>query len=61
MASVRNHQELPPCQTAPVPASSKTDLPLAEVEPISYTGSTSVLTGLRKGNKHCTTSAGREE
>ncbi|KAK4810725.1 hypothetical protein QYF61_007699 [Mycteria americana] len=35
VASVRRHQKLPPCQTEPVPAGSKTDPLLAKAEPIN--------------------------
>ena len=42
-------------------ASSKTNPLLVKVEPISDTGSTSVITYLRKGKKHCTTAAARRE
>jgi len=34
-----------------VPASSKTDLPLAKAKPVSDSGSTSVITYLRRGKK----------
>ncbi|GAB0207045.1 epimerase family protein SDR39U1 [Grus japonensis] len=61
MASVRRCQKLPPCQTEPVPASSKMDPPLAKAETISNGGSASVITYLRKGKNCCATAAGREE
>ncbi|GAB0206480.1 hypothetical protein GRJ2_003113600 [Grus japonensis] len=35
-----------------MPASSKTDPPLAKAEPISDNGSASVITYLRRGKKH---------
>ena len=54
MASVRTHQELPPCQSAPVPAGSKIDPPLPKAESISDVGSVSVITYLRKSKKHYT-------
>lgn len=60
VASVRKHQELPLCQIEPVPAGSKTDLPLAKAEPISSVCGTSVIIGLRSGNK-CCAAAVREE
>ena len=52
--SVRRHQKLPPCQTEPVSAISKTDPLLAKVEPTSGVGHTSVVTYLRKGKNCCT-------
>ena len=61
MTAVRRHQKLPPCQAEPVPASSKTDLPLAKAEPVSDVGSAFVITYLRKGKNCCATAAGREE
>jgi len=51
VASVRRHQELPPCQAEPVPTDFKTDPPLAKAEPISNVGYTSVIACLRKGKK----------
>jgi len=47
--SVRNCQKLPRCLTDPVPAGSKVDPPLANAEPISDGGSTSMITDLRRG------------
>ena len=44
VASVRRDQELPPCQTEPVPASSKMDPLLAKAEPISEASGASVIT-----------------
>ncbi|KAK4831741.1 hypothetical protein QYF61_018871 [Mycteria americana] len=61
MASVTRHQKLPPCQRETVPASSKTVPLLAKAEPISDVSSASVITHLRKGKKHCATTAKREE
>ncbi|KAK4830635.1 LOW QUALITY PROTEIN: hypothetical protein QYF61_012460 [Mycteria americana] len=61
VASVRRHLELPPCQTEPVPASSKSDPPLAKAEPINNVGSASVITYLRRGKKCSTTAAERKE
>ncbi|KAK4815591.1 hypothetical protein QYF61_004806 [Mycteria americana] len=52
VASVRRCQKLHPCWTEPDPAGSKTDPPLAKAEPISNSGSTSVITYLRMG-KNC--------
>jgi len=46
VASVRRHQELPPCWTEPVTVGSKTEL--AKVEPINDAGGTSKITYLRK-------------
>jgi len=51
MTSVRSCWKLPPCLTEPVPAGSKTDLPLAKAKPISDGGSAPVITDLRKGKK----------
>ena len=39
------------CPIEPMPASSKTDPPLAKAEPISNSGSASGITYLRKGKK----------
>lgn len=61
MTSVREHQDLPLCQTEPVPAGSKLDPLLAEAESISNVGSVSVITYLGKGKKCCTSATGREE
>lgn len=60
VASVTRHQKLLPCQAEPITAGSKTDLPLAKVEPISSAGGASVVKYLRKGKKHCA-AAVREE
>jgi len=51
VASVRSYEKLPPHLTKPVPAGSKTDLPLAKAKPISNGGSASVTTYLRKARK----------
>jgi len=48
---VRSCEKLPPCLIKPVPASSKTDPPLAKARPISDGGSTSVIIYLRKRRK----------
>ena len=48
---MRSCWKLPPCPIEPMPASSKTDPLLAEAEPISNSGSTSVITYLRKGKE----------
>jgi len=53
VASVGRHQELPPCWTDPVPASSRTDPPLVKIKPISYGGCSSVIRYLRNGKNHC--------
>jgi len=50
---VRSCKKLPPCPLEPMPAGSKTDLPLAEAKPISDGGSASGITYLRKGEKNC--------
>jgi len=61
VASVRRHQELPPCQTEPMPAGSKTDPLLAKAEPTSCGGSASVIMYLRRGKNCWATAAGRED
>jgi len=48
VASVRSCQKLSPCPMEPMPAGSKTDLPLAKAKPISDGGSTSGITHLRR-------------
>ena len=48
VASVRRCQKLPQCLTEPMPAGSKTDLPLAKAEPIGDSGSTSVITYFKR-------------
>ena len=53
MPSVRSCSKLPPCLTEPVPASSKTDPPLAKAKAISDGGSTFGITDLRRGRKSC--------
>jgi len=47
MASVRRHQELPPCWTATASASSKTDPLLPKAEPVSDAGGASVTTFMK--------------
>ncbi|CAM9245182.1 unnamed protein product [Bubo scandiacus] len=44
-----------------MPASSKTDPPLAKAEPISSSGSTSGITYLRRGKSCCTTATAAGE
>jgi len=51
MASVRSCEKLPPWLIKPVPAGSKTDLPLAKAKPVRDSGSASVRTYLRRGRK----------
>ena len=51
VASVRSCEKLPPCLIKPVPAGSKTDSSLAKAKPISDSGSTSVITHLRRAKK----------
>jgi len=51
MMSMRRDQELPLCLTKTVPAGSKVDILLAKAEPIRNSGSTSVITYLRQGEK----------
>jgi len=61
-ASVRSCEKLPPCLTEPVPASFKTDPPLAKDKPISNGGSASVITFKKGKKKNCgETAAKREE
>lgn len=61
MASVRRCQKPPQCQTEPVPDIFKVDTTLAKAEPISDSGSISVIMYLRKGKSCCATTAEREE
>jgi len=51
LASVRSCKRLPPRLIKPVPAGSKTDLPLAKAKPISNGGSASVITDLTRKKK----------
>ena len=51
VASVRSCWKLPLCPTQSMPAGSKTDPPPAKAEPISHSGSTSVITYLRRKKK----------
>jgi len=51
VASVRSCEKLSPCPTEPKPDSFKTDPLLAKAEPINNSGSTSVITCLRRGKK----------
>jgi len=51
VASVRSCEKLPPCLIKPVPAGSKMDPPPPKAKPISNSGSTSVITYLRKERK----------
>ncbi|GAB0178358.1 zinc finger and BTB domain-containing protein 5 [Grus japonensis] len=53
VASVRRHQELPPCEIQLVTACSKTDLPLPKAGPISQAGGASAIMCLRKRKSHC--------
>ena len=50
---MRSCQKLPLCPIEPMPAGSKTDLPLAKAEPIGDSGSASRITYLRKGKCYC--------
>jgi len=52
VASVRSYEKLPPCLIKPVPASSKTDPPLAKAKPSSDDGSASGIADLRSGKKN---------
>jgi len=58
---VRSSEKLPPCLIKPVPAGSKTDPQLAKGKPISDSGSTSVITELRRGRKNCGKTAMKRE
>lgn len=49
---VERDQELPLCVRNTAPGGSKTDLPLAKVEPIINFGDVSIITYLRKGKKY---------
>lgn len=46
---VERDQELPLCVTKTAPGGFKTDMPLAQVEPIINFGGVSIITYLRKG------------
>lgn len=48
------HQKLSPCQTEPVPVSSKMDLLLPQAEPLSHASDASAIRYLEKGKEHCT-------
>jgi len=61
VASVRRCQKLSLCLTEPVPAGSTTDPLLAKAEPISDSGSASVITQLRRGKTCCGTAVEGEE
>jgi len=61
VASVRSCEKLPPCLIEPVPASSKTDLLLAKAEPLSDSGSASVITYVRRGKTCSEVAIEREE
>lgn len=52
VVTIKKHQKLLPCETQPVPASPKMDLPLAKAGPISDADSASVIIYLRKGKKN---------
>ena len=58
---MRRCQKLPLCPTEPMPATSKTDPPLAKAEPINDSGSASVITDLRKGKSYCTAAIAARE
>ena len=51
VAAVRSCQKLPLCLIEPMPASSKSNPPLAKAEPISNSGNASVIAYLRKGKE----------
>lgn len=48
---MRKYQRFPLCLIEPMPASSKSDLLLVKAKSISYSGSTSAITYLRRGKK----------
>jgi len=48
---MRSCQKLPSCLMEPMPAGSKTDLPLAKAKPISDSGSAAGITDLRREQK----------
>jgi len=58
--SVRRCQKLPLHPPDPEPASSEMDLLLAKAEPVSNSGSASVITQLRRGKTCVTAFAARE-
>jgi len=60
LASVRSCEKLPPCLIKPVPVISKADPPLAKAKPISDSGSISVITYLRRGEKTAVERQSRE-
>jgi len=53
MASVGSCKKLPLCSTEPMPAGSKTDLPLAKVKPIGNGGRASGITYLIREKNPC--------
>jgi len=55
---VRSCEKLPPCLIKPVPASSETDPLLPKAKPVSDSGSSSVITYLRRGKKPCSRERG---
>lgn len=52
VVSVRNCQKLPPCPTESMPAGSRVDPLLAEADPISNSGSCSLITLTYVGEVH---------
>jgi len=59
-ASVRSCEKLPPCLIKPVPASSRTDPPLAKAKPVSDGGNYGITEALRRGRKNCSETAVKE-
>lgn len=53
-------QELTPYRTELVPAGSRMDSPLTKSEAVSDVESSSVITYLRRGKKHCEATVGQE-
>jgi len=58
---VRSYKKLPPCLTEPMPAGSKMDPLLPKAKPIRDSGSTSVITSLRRGKTCCGAAVKKEE
>lgn len=53
--------KFPPGPLEPMPASPKADPPLAKAKPIHIGGSTSGITDVRRGRRHCARMIRREE
>lgn len=61
VAPVRRCQKLPPCLTKQMLGGSSKHPLLAKAEPLSPGGSTSGITGLRRGKKKRAVAAGRQK